>query len=242
MNITPTQTFQNYAWFSVQVDQYYSAVRIYARHHNALKQVYQAIPSSEEWQKEEEKVGIPEPVEKLLITATSTFNYMGATGIFSSAPYLELSDLPQDMINFGFYTCFCFQWTLFENFVKTSVLNLIQDGLLPSVVRTELKKKEKVTAKFLKYIDSGAVFGKSPFVTIIPVSSWIPQTETCNYDALDEIRRLRNKLIHSVGDRNILNISEIEKERRYKRSMWIMRKFAENVDYEVMHIKGSREP
>jgi hypothetical protein len=242
MNTTPTKTFQNYAWFSVQVDQYYSAVRIYARHHNALKKVYQAIPSREEWPKDEEKVGIPEPVKKLFITSTSTFNYMGTTGIFSNAPYSELTNLPQDMINVGFYTCFCFQWTLFENFVKTLVLNLIQNGLLSSVVSTELKNKERATAKFLEYIDSGAVFGKSPFITVIPVISWTPKTETCDYNELDEIRKLRNKFIHVVNDRNILNISESEKERLYERSMWIMRKFAENVDYEVMQLRERTEP
>jgi hypothetical protein len=242
MDTTPTQTFKNYAWFSVQVDQYYSAVRIYARHHNALKQIYQAIPSREEWPKGEEKVGIPETVKKLFITSASTFSYMGTTGIFSNAPYLELTDLPQDMINLGFYTCFCFQWTLFENFVKTSVLNLVQDGLLPSVVSSELKKKERATAKFLEYIDSGAVFGKSPFITVIPIKGWIPKTETCDYTELDNIRKLRNQFIHVVKARNILNCSEIEKEQLYERSMWIMRKFAENVDYEVMQLRERSEP
>ena len=90
----------------------------------ALKEVYQAIPSHEEWPNEEETKSIPDPVKNLFIISASTFNYMETTGIYSDTSRPELEDLPNDMINFGFYTCFCFQWTLFENFIKTSLLDL----------------------------------------------------------------------------------------------------------------------
>ena len=159
MNTTPTQKFKNYAWFSVQVDQYYAAVKIYARHHAALKEVYQAIPSHEEWPNEEETKSIPDPVKNLFIISASTFNYMETTGIYSDTSRPELEDLPNDMINFGFYTCFCFQWTLFENFIKTSLLDLVKDGLLPDNICKKLKDSERATLKFLKYIDSGSVAG-----------------------------------------------------------------------------------
>ncbi len=229
----PSGEFQKYAWFSVQVDQFYAAVRIYGRNHSNFCDIYSSLPHGEDWPGNLGEMPLAESAKKFFMVASSTFNNMGATGIFTSPPQDELKDLPADMTNFGFYTCFCFQWTLFETFVKESVLGLVRDALLPDHICLDIKKKEKSTAKFLSYIDSGHIFGHSPFTTILPVVSWQPKTESCTFSDLNDIRELRNRFTHAVTDRSILPASEMDKERLYERSMWIMRKFAENVDHET---------
>lgn len=229
----PSDEFKQYAWFSVQVDQYYAAVRIYARNHTHFCEIYEAFPRGDDWPSDLGTVPLSESAKRFFMIASSTFNYMGTTGIFAPPPHDELRDLPADMINFGFYTCFCFQWTLFETFVKDSVLQLVRDNVLPESVSNELRKRERSTGRFLSYIDQGHVFGRSPFITVLPVVSWVPKTETCTIDDLDRIRELRNGFIHAITDRAMLPAAEVEKERLYDRSMWIMRKFAENVDHET---------
>jgi len=114
MNMSASESFKRDSWFSVQVDQYYVAVQIYARNHQAFRDIYAEVQSASPWP---DNVGIgiiPETVEKLFMLTASYFNYIGTTGIFQEASFPELTELPTDMVNFGFYTCFCFQWTLFE--------------------------------------------------------------------------------------------------------------------------------
>lgn len=229
----PSDEFQQYAWFSVQVDQYYAAVRIYSRNHTHFTDIYRSLPQGDDWPSNLGELELSEAAKKFFMTAASTFNYMGTTGVFASPLHKELRELPSDMINFGFYTCFCFQWTLFETFVKESVLGLVRDARLPDRVCNQLRQREKSTGKFLSYINAGHVFGRSPFTTVLPVTSWVPKSETCTFDDLNRIRELRNQFIHAVTDRSILPASEPEKDRLYERSMWIMRKFAENVDHEI---------
>jgi hypothetical protein len=142
------------------------------------------------------------------------------------------------MINFGFYTCFCFQWTLFENFVSQSVLGLAADGLLPPRTSQRLTSLKFRTGAFLKYIDAGHVFGRSPFTTVLPLAGWTPRIETCGFVDLDAIRTTRNGFIHGIRGSKILPDTEVEKEHLYERSMWILRNFAGNTDQEV---RGVRE-
>lgn len=230
----PSDEFQQYALFSVQVDQYYAAVRIYGRNHPHFCEIYHSLPKGADWPRNLGEIPLSEVAKKFFVIAGNTFNYMGTTGIFTPPPYDELQYLPADMSNFGFYTCFCFQWTLFETFVKESVLGLVREALLPDNVCQQLRQRERATARFLSYIDEGHVFGSSPFTTVLPVVSWVPKTETCTFSDLNHIRELRNRFIHAVADHSILPASEMEKERLYERSMWIMRKFAENVDHETI--------
>jgi hypothetical protein len=230
----PSDQFKHYAWFSVQVDQYYAAVKIYARNHAQFCDIYRALPRGDDWPSDLGSVPLSESAKEFFIIASSTFNYMGTTGVFAPPAHEELRHMPADMINFGFYTCFCFQWTLFETFIKDSVLRLVDDKILTESVSKELRKRERSTGSFLSYIDKGHVFGRSPFTTVLPVAAWVPKTETCTFDDLNRIRELRNNFIHAVPDRAILPASEVEKERLYERSMWIMRKFAENVDHETL--------
>ena len=222
-----THSFQEYAWFSVQVDQYYAATRIFARHYGALKAAYAILPHGKDWPKEFSC--LPDTARDFFVAASSALNYMGTTRIFEQASFPQLASLPTDMVNFGFYTCYCFQWTLFENFIKRSVFDLLNDGFLPFEVGSELKKREFRTAALLQFIDSGEVFGHSPFSTILPISAGTLQFEECSFGDLESIRKLRNELIHAVGSASILQNTEPEKERLYERSMWILRQFAGNI-------------
>ena len=110
---------------------------------------------------------------------------------------------------------------------------------LPPSVCTELRRIKKQTENYLKYLDSGSVFGRSPFVTVLPVEGWVRTTETCNYADLDEIRRLRNDLVHRATSPIITGKGEYEKEKLYDRSMWILRQFASNVQQDVGQAIGN---
>jgi hypothetical protein len=235
MTASTSKAFQEYAWFSGQVDQYYSTIRIFARHYNALKAVYSNLPEGSD--RLEDLSGLSESARTFFIAASSALNYMGTTRIFTEAPYPELRKLPDDMVNFGFYTCFCFQWTLFENFVKQSVMGLAADRLLSPQIASDLQARELRALAFLKYIDEGHVFGHTPFKTVLPIIGWTPQFQSCDFQDLDRIREQRNKLIHAVGNPSILPTTELEKEQLYERSMWILRQFAGNLDQNVQKIR-----
>jgi hypothetical protein len=160
---TPSKAFQEYSWFSVQVDQYYAAIRIFARHYDSLRAAYQHLPKQEEWPSDFSCLS--EGARNFFLMCSSALNYMGTTQIFAAAPFAQLAGLRTDLINFGFYTCFCFQWTLFENFIKAAIFGLAADRLLAPNVVAELRSRRTRTRAFLQYIDEGHVFGHTPFTT-----------------------------------------------------------------------------
>jgi hypothetical protein len=158
-------------------------------------------------------------------------DYMAATNIFSdfSDEYsIDSRSLSEDMLNFSFYTCYCFQWTLFENFIKKMVGKLVDARVVSPIVRDEVGKRWNKTKQLLDYIESGEVFGRTPFVTVLPASGWISTTETCDYHDLNRIRELRNDFIHAVESPQITPDNIATKYRKYERSMWILRNFASN--------------
>jgi hypothetical protein len=67
---------------------------------------------------------------------------------------------------------------------------------------------------------------------------WVPSTEDVNYKDLNAIRALRNSFIHGVESPEITSEDIGAKQHRYNRSMWILRKFAENVQWEVQLALG----
>ena len=75
------------------------------------------------------------------MAAIGGLSYMGTTGIFSNEDELIPGKVSADMHNFAFYTCFCFQWNLFENFVKKMVECAIDSGALSTDVSDELRRK-----------------------------------------------------------------------------------------------------
>ena len=233
-DMAPSETFKQYGWRSVQLDQYFAAVRIFSFHYGGLKSIYDHLPHGDDWPDD-----IPnwsEPAQSFFMIASSVLNYMGTTQIFAEAPYPELKSLPDDMRKVGFDTCFCFQWTLFEDFVKQRVLWLVDRNALSPEICGELKKLERRTEQFLRYINSGQVFGYSPFRTVLPVPGWVPTFEDCGFTELDAIRRLRNQLIHAPESPPIDRTDQ-----RYDRSMWILRMYAGNIDHAVGIIAPSQD-
>lgn len=231
-----SNTFQEYAWFSVQVDQYYAAIRIFARHYDSLKLAYSYLPKKKDWPSDFSCLS--EPAKTFFVRASSALNYMGTTQVFTDAPFSQLNELPKDIVNFGFYTCFCFQWTLFESFVKQSIMDLAGADLLPTQVVSGLKARESGTKAFLQYIDKGHVFGHTPFTTVLPIMGYTPKFEKCDFRDLDLIREQRNQFIHALKNPSILPATEPEKERLYERSMWILRQFAGNIYQDIQNIRG----
>jgi hypothetical protein len=117
-------------------------------------------------------------------------------------------------------------------------MSIAADGLLPAQVASDLQARELRTGAFLKYIDEGHVFGHTPFITELPIAGWTPKFESCNFQDLDLIREQRNQFIHAVENPSILPATETEKERLYERSMWILRKFAENIYQDIQQVRG----
>src|SRR5271157_1249415 len=87
----------------------------------------------------------------------------------------------------------------------------------------DLKKNERKTKQFLDIIDSGRVFGESPFITLLTIMGWHITTEHCNYNDLNSIRDLRNDFIHGVETPEITKDSITDKQNKYNKCMWILR-------------------
>lgn len=232
--MSPSKPFERYSWLSVQLDQYFAAIRIFSFHYDRLKTVYEHIPE----QLPDDIHSWPEPAKAFFMMATTVLNTMGTTQIFSEVPFPQLNALPEDMQRIGFDTCFAFQWTLFENFVKQRVLSLVDGKVLALDVCKELKRRERRTEEFFRYIESGKVFGDSPFTTILPLPGWLLQFENCDFSDLDKIRRIRNQLVHAA---NSAPGSVDRSDRHYERSMWILRMFAGNVDQTVTAVQQRKE-
>jgi hypothetical protein len=227
--------FKEYAEFSVRVDRYYHAVNAYGRHHGGIQDIYQAMPSRDRL-KGFVASATDEPLKRFLSIAASRLGHMATTGIFSNDSGHLKGEIPEDIVNFTFYTCYCFQWTLFEEFVKTMIRKVVDAKAINSIVTSNLESKWRHTKQFLDIIDSGAVFGKSPFSALLPVVGWVPSFEEVGYTQLNEIRELRNAFIHGIEGPEITPEPVGVKQQRYERSMWILRTFAGNVQWDVQRV------
>lgn len=233
-----SEEFKNYAHFSVRVDRYFNVVNIYGMHHDAIKTVYLALPSRERLKAALAASDTDDEVKRFLVSSAWALGYMATTNIFDDQGDQSGGDIFQDALNFAFYTCYCFQWSLFADFVKTEIRKVIDAGVLAHDVVKRLKAKWRQTKQFFDLIESGDVFGTTPFRTVLPVVGWVPSTVECDYDDLNGIRELRNEFIHGVESPAITSENLAAKQRRYERSMWILRKFAENVEWEVQRALG----
>ena len=68
----------------------------------------------------------------------------------------------------------------------------------------------------------------------------MPSFDEYDYKDLNEIRVLRNQFIHGVESPEITSENILLKQRRYERSMWILRKFAENIQFDVQRALAKR--
>jgi hypothetical protein len=228
--------FKVYATFSVRVDRYFHFVNIFGLHYGDLRCVYDALPSHERLKEVLVAPEMAEDVKRFLVMAANRLRYMGTTNVFSDAVEEPEGDMWSDALNFTFYTCYCFQWSLFENFLKTVLRKAIDAGAFDANIATQLRKKWRKTKEFLDLIESGVVFGQSPFRTALPVLGWKPAIEEIDYSHLDRIRELRNKFIHGLESPEVISDNTSDKQNLYDRSMWILRKFAENVQWNVQEV------
>lgn len=232
------EEFKRYAEFSVRADQYFYAINTYGINHGNLKAVSAIRPFNDLLQSSIEKEITDGGVKQFLISTVATIDNLRLSGLFSDAKDLvsgaiDPQTIPPDISNFAFYTCFCFQWSLFENFVKDMMQKLIDAHALPISTRDKLQKCWSRTKKFFDVIDSGEIFGHSPFHTVLPLMAETGNFQVCDYADLDKIRELRNDFIHGIESPQILPISALEKQRHYERSMWILRQFATNIQFDV---------
>jgi hypothetical protein len=229
-----TEIFERYGYFSVRVDRFYSFARIHAMHHNALKAAYSLLPPSDSYTEACVTLGADHPVRKFLNASSFGLNYMGTTGVFAEDAIGEIED---DVFNFSFYTCYCFQWALFETCVTDMMQELVAAEMAGLSIRTNLNRKLRAGGKQLfDLIDSGDLFGQTPFRTILPVAGWNQETEVCDYGDLNAIRRLRNDFVHGIRYPEIGEDGHMAKERLYNRSMWILRNFAANTMLETRQL------
>lgn len=239
MALSVLQEFEDYANFSERVDRFFHTVNIYGMHHNALKNSYHRIPAHSVVRQALRDDRVDEDFRLFCVAAVNSLNYMATTRIFADEGGMEPGTIPEDMLNFSFYTCFCFQWSLFEDFTKKIIRRAIDGGVLAPDTCRALESRWRYTEKFFDYIESGNVFGSTPFRTVLPVKGWVPTTETCRYSDLNRIRELRNSFIHGVSSPEIMPESTMEKQDLYDRSMRILRNFASNLQQDVGRLLGA---
>jgi hypothetical protein len=238
------QEFKNYAEFSVRVDQFFYVVNTYATNHESLKQASSTRPSGKLLEEYLEQETVAEEMRKFIFFSVVTLDNLKRTGIFSDAQDLGVGSIdpktiPPDLSNFAFYTCFCFQWSLFENFIKLMMQKLIDAGSLPIDTAKKLKDNWLRTKKFFDVIDSGEVFGHSPFKTILPIFNSSGKPPEFDYAELNKIRELRNKFIHGVESPEILPSPPLVKQKYYEQCMWVLRQFATNVQFDTQRLLGT---
>jgi hypothetical protein len=238
MNQQAFDQFKSYALFSVRVDRYFNLVSVYGQHHESLKAAYDELPLAERLKDVLSSPDTADDIKRFLVVAAGGLSYMGTTNVFSDAVDEPEGEAWKDVLNFAFYTCYCFQWTLFENFAKSIIQTALNAGAFREEIAEKLRRCWRQTQKFLDLLESGIVFGRTPFRTVLPVLGWQPSIEDIGYSHLDNLRRLRNDFVHGVESPEILSESLIVKHQRYERSMWILRKFAENIMWEVQRALG----
>jgi len=238
-NETVLPEFKAYANFSVRVDRFFNVVNIYGMHHNMIKHIHSALPAQDKIEIAIDS-NIDSSVKTFLITTINELNYIATTNIFIDQDEQSLGNILEDTLNFAFYTCYCFQWSLFEDFSKTMIRKVIDANVLKSHVVNDLESNWRRTKAFFDIIHFGDVFGRSPFKSLLPVMGWVFSTEEVGYEDLNSIRNLRNSFIHGVENPDIISENILEKQRRYERSMWILRKFGENIQWEVQHLIGRK--
>jgi hypothetical protein len=238
MNQQAFNEFKRYAQFSVRVDRFFNVVNVYGFHHEKLKEAYDELPSVNRLNEVLSSVDMGDDVKRFLVVAAGRLRYMGTTNVFSNEGDQAEGEIWTDVLNFAFYACYCFQWTLFENFAKSVIQVALDAGAFNSEIADKLRRRWLKTKAFFDLIESGVVFGRTPFRTALPVPGWQPSIEDIGYNRLDEMRELRNDFIHGVESPDILSESLMAKHRRYERGMWVLRKFAENIMWEVQRALG----
>ena len=245
MSSEVSEEFKQYALFSVRADRFFAVVNSYGMNHDKLKFVYKSLPKHSKIEEIILRDDIDQSIKDFLLISATTLDYVAkSTGIFSDdETAIDNKDLWEDALNYSFYTCYCFQWSLFENFTKKMLRKAINANVFAQPIREALEGKWRKTKSLLDYIDSGNVFGSSPFVHMLPVEGWSPGIENITYANLDQIRELRNEFIHYGLESPVRKPENImTNQSRYQHSMWILRLFAQNIDSEVQRLIDAGKP
>lgn len=229
-----TDAFKRHAMLSAQIDQFLHATLILA---NNFRNLREAASRSDKLSSildnssvgDEEKVG--------LVSMRRALNSMTTSGLFMESPHSEFSDIPGDMKRLSIYTCYCFQWSIFERFVVNRVMQAVDDDMVPKDVAPKLKRKKNNTKDFLKLLDKGAISNSSPFMHLLPKIDSDGNFVKISYSDLDRIRERRNQFIHSVDGDMLAGISEAD-FKSYNEDMWTLRLFAQNVDQDCSLLAG----
>ena len=237
------QIFKDYAIHSVKADRFFHAINAYGNNHSYLKSAYECL---EKGVTIVEKVAdVNDEIESIFQNFRSSYSLMrqlAMTNIFNNQnDPCNLGDMTIDISQFSYLTCYCYQWSLFETFVKNMVNIMIESNSISFEVKCALTKLSKSSSikPILDWFHT-SIFENTPFMHLLPLYSHLGEfnTKSIEYGDLDRIRRMRNKFIHAItkeyakiGSENMILL-----HRQYDEDMWVLRLFAGNLNSQIKEL------
>jgi hypothetical protein len=217
--------FKHYALSSVKIDRFFNVLNIYGSHHHGIRDVGRAILQGPEMP---ELGTLPERVSRPLVLARMVMRDLAITGLLADEEAdLGPETVGEDMVNYAFFTCYVFQWLLFEHFIRSTVKSLAGAHRLPFTLA-----KHAPASNILRQIRK---HDSAVFDLILPASQFavlnygLPPIEKYGLDDVDRIRTLRNELTHTTHAPSLAGLDTMSKQRRYETDMWILRHAAQGV-------------
>lgn len=220
--------FEEYANYSVKVDRYFHCVNAYANSHNGLKYIHDNLDKIYNRMVELEENGaeIDKEIRLFIRCSYTLMRPIHITNIFSDLDPCNLGDKIYDMRIYSYITCYCYQWNLFESFIRYIIKRIVKSGKIDKKVSDKLTKARgiKKTLAILNY----EVFECSPFSHILPEYDENGEFIKIGFSDLNIIRERRNRFVHSILDDDIEDAKIGQLQWRYDRDMWTLRLFAQN--------------
>lgn len=226
-----------YLAFTERVDRFFHWNLTLAKHIRDLRSLYRDHPHL---QNRPYDPGVLSQRDEILEEMLFSFDFSDKFSVlnFVDPEHPALSIDNPDPVNFAFYSCYCFQWNLFETFVKAQVFSLCDGGILDQRMEKKLLAiGRNQTEALLKFLDSGEVFGKTPFVNLIEEGLSAKNPDKVTYRDLDAIRVQRNNFVHGIESPEIKAATFEEKEAEYERMHQILTQFAVQVDLGVQKLR-----
>ena len=219
--------FEEYANYSVKVDRFFHCVNAYANSHNGLKYIYVNLDRIYNRMVELEENGaeIDKEIRLFIRCSYTLMQPIHITNIFSDLDPCNLGDKIYDMRIYSYITCHCYQWNLFEAFIRYIIKRIVKSEKIDKKVSDKLTKARgiKKTLAILNY----EVFECSPFSHILPECDENGEFIKIGFSDLNIIRERRNRFVHSIlDDMEDAKIGQLQW--RYDRDMWTLRLFAQN--------------
>ena len=220
--------FEEYANYSVKVDRFFHCVNAYANSHNGLKYIHDNLDRIYNRMVELEENGaeIDKEIRLFIRCSYTLMQPIHITNIFSDLDPCNLGDKIYDMRIYSYITCYCYQWNLFESFIRYITKRIVKSGKIDKKVSDKLTKARgiKKTLAILNY----EVFECSPFSHILPEYDENGEFIKIGFSDLNIIRERRNRFVHSILDDDIEDAKIGQLQWRYDRDMWTLRLFAQN--------------